>query len=390
MDLRHGADHAHSQPLPFQDLEPKRFEDLVRQLLYDFRPWRVLEATGRGGSDDGFDARGYEIVGATDRTSADPEDDGSFGDSEDAGEPDRLWLVQCKREKSLTPARMEKHLAEIADVEAATLYGIVFAVACDVSKATRDVFRAWCSRQGIPEAHIWSRSELEDQIFQPKNDGILFAYFGISLQIRRRTVKTAVRARLATKRRCEKVLSRGMTVLLRDPEDDRYPYRSENTRPEDRGWRISEIVDFHPRGIVLLSSRYFAYMADDGVGWDCLENFDDAVRGRYQDPWAEKFDEEAWHAERALILDVWSQLPDTNKAWCTGGFLVVYDDILAIDETGDEYARYPHIYLEKAARVKSVMGVENLSRHSPASCFAEEETRVTFFSDDLRSLRGHR
>ncbi len=24
--------------LPFQDLEPKRFEDLIRQLVYDFRP----------------------------------------------------------------------------------------------------------------------------------------------------------------------------------------------------------------------------------------------------------------------------------------------------------------------------------------------------------------
>jgi hypothetical protein len=30
-------------PLPFTDLEPKRFEDLVRQLVYDFRPWRRLD-----------------------------------------------------------------------------------------------------------------------------------------------------------------------------------------------------------------------------------------------------------------------------------------------------------------------------------------------------------
>jgi hypothetical protein len=49
-------------PLPFEHLEPKRFEDLVRQLTYDFRPWRQLEPTGRAGSDDGFDARGFEIV----------------------------------------------------------------------------------------------------------------------------------------------------------------------------------------------------------------------------------------------------------------------------------------------------------------------------------------
>ena len=40
-------------PLPFTELEPKRFEDLVRQLVYDFRPWRRLEATGRSGSSTG-------------------------------------------------------------------------------------------------------------------------------------------------------------------------------------------------------------------------------------------------------------------------------------------------------------------------------------------------
>src|SRR4051812_27603885 len=45
--------------LPF---EPKRFEGLVQQLPYEFRPWRQLEATGRTGSDDGFDAQGFEIV----------------------------------------------------------------------------------------------------------------------------------------------------------------------------------------------------------------------------------------------------------------------------------------------------------------------------------------
>lgn len=48
--------------LHFEDLEPRRFEDLVRQLVFDFRPWRSLEAVGEAGSDDGLDARGYEVV----------------------------------------------------------------------------------------------------------------------------------------------------------------------------------------------------------------------------------------------------------------------------------------------------------------------------------------
>lgn len=47
-------------PIHFEDLDPRRFEDLVRELAYDFRDWQSIEATGRSGSDDGFDIRAYE------------------------------------------------------------------------------------------------------------------------------------------------------------------------------------------------------------------------------------------------------------------------------------------------------------------------------------------
>src|SRR5882757_8505282 len=49
------------------------------------------------------------------------------------------------------------------------------------------------------------KGELEDQLYQPKNDNLLFAYFGISLTIRRRSMRTALRSRLAMKKRAEKV-----------------------------------------------------------------------------------------------------------------------------------------------------------------------------------------
>ncbi|HTB77319.1 MAG TPA: hypothetical protein VK762_28940, partial [Polyangiaceae bacterium] len=87
-------------PLPFQDLEPHRFEDLVRQLAYDFRRWKSLEATGRSGSDEGLDIRATEVV----------VDDES--DVDDEGDPaarivgERLWIFQCKREKSLAQKRV--------------------------------------------------------------------------------------------------------------------------------------------------------------------------------------------------------------------------------------------------------------------------------------------
>src|SRR4051812_47870211 len=88
-------------PLPFQDLEPHRFEDLVRQLAYDWRRWKRLEATGRSGSDEGLDIRATEAVVADD-DDEERDDEGVFAERV-VGE--RLWIFQCKREKSLAQRR---------------------------------------------------------------------------------------------------------------------------------------------------------------------------------------------------------------------------------------------------------------------------------------------
>lgn len=71
--------------LHFEDLEPHRFEDLVRQLAYGFRDWVALEPLGRSGSDEGIDIRGIE------RVQGGRQDEGS---SEDPGEgqcPAEWW-----------------------------------------------------------------------------------------------------------------------------------------------------------------------------------------------------------------------------------------------------------------------------------------------------------
>ena len=54
-------------PIHFEDLDPHRFEDLVRELIYDYKDWQAIEATGRSGNDGGFDVRAYEKVETTSR-----------------------------------------------------------------------------------------------------------------------------------------------------------------------------------------------------------------------------------------------------------------------------------------------------------------------------------
>jgi hypothetical protein len=173
-------------PLHFEDLDPKRFEDLVRQLTYEFKPWRRLEATGRSGSDDGFDARGYEIVAKEAQPSASTEEGEAVEElsSLNEGIDDRLWLIQCKRERAIGPKALVKYLDDTVLGPDEKLHGLVFTAACDFSKKARDDFAKKCREMNLEEWHLWGKAELEDRLFRPENDHLLFAYFGFSLTIR--------------------------------------------------------------------------------------------------------------------------------------------------------------------------------------------------------------
>lgn len=94
-------------PIHFDDLDPHRFEDLIRELIYDFKDWQTIEATGRAGSDDGFDIRAFEKVISTATT---PDEE-----SEDYIYPmdGRRWMIQGKREKRIAPADIRKILADV-------------------------------------------------------------------------------------------------------------------------------------------------------------------------------------------------------------------------------------------------------------------------------------
>jgi hypothetical protein len=249
-------------PLHFEDLEPHRFEDLARQLVYDFRPWRALEATGRSGSDEGFDARGFEIVNDGDPVPAYEPDDPTEETADTTGS-DRVWLIQCKREQTITPAKLRKFLADIAPESLVDLNGVILIAACDFSKKARDEFIRWRSEKGISEGYIWGKAELEDQLYQPKNDGLLFAYFGFSLRIRRRSIKMELRAKLAMKRKSARVLTEYAAVLIRDPTDDRYPFplSPEEEEGNPRRWRVRRYLGQNYLVSARNHSKFFQWLS---------------------------------------------------------------------------------------------------------------------------------
>src|ERR1700733_11419239 len=158
-------------PLHFEDLDPHRFEDLVRQIIYDLKTWRSLEPTGRLGSDDGYDARGFEIINSQEALDEEVVDE----NEEIVPSEDRLWQIQCKREKTITPGKIKQYADEMIKKGAPSPYGIIFAAACDFSKDARDVFAQKMQEKKVQEFYLWGKADLEDMLMQPKNDNLLYA-----------------------------------------------------------------------------------------------------------------------------------------------------------------------------------------------------------------------
>jgi hypothetical protein len=370
-------------PLPFQDLEPKRFEDLVRQLTYEFRPWRRLEATGRSGSDDGFDARALEIVDLS--SEWEPSGDEADGEDTSAVLADRLWLVQCKRERAIGPAKAASYLDEIVLSSAEPLYGLIFAAACDFSKKTRDTIFDWCRKKGIAEAHVWGRGELEDMLFQPKNDNLLFAYFGISLAIRRRSQASQLRTELATKRKLKKmVMTSSAEILVRDPSAVDYPDVKQGKRPTQ--WWVYAPEELTHYGLMVSVRWHYAYIDPATGEWDAA----DAVSSmeRYH----------PWHVAdpKKELLDgaarkTWDALPQQNRGWLKVSGFIPLRNIVAIDEIGDDIFEGAHLYVPFHSTQGPFDGGGFAVRLSTTSQFggdfeAKPEKRIVKFSNELRRL----
>lgn len=323
-------------PLHLEDLEPHRFEDLVRQLLYDFRPWRDLESTGRTGSDEGFDARATEIVGYA----AEAVESVEGEENEQRTAEERQWLIQCKREKAIGPKKIEGYLDGLPNGLENGLYGLIFAAACDFSIESRDRFYARARELGFEESKLWGKGEIEDQLYQPKNDHLLFAYFGVSLQARRRTVKTEVRSRLAMKRKAKRLLQPHTSVLVRDGSDERYPYLDQTEQPRHvRGhWGVWQFHKCGAFGVELEHRRHFAFIHDDGEHWDYAERMNDTIQ--HDDPWPDP-ERPSDDVPRMEDSRQWDQFPEQNKAWLEVKYVLPYESIIDIDD----FFQGAHIYV---------------------------------------------
>lgn len=335
-------------PLHFEDLEPHRFEDLVRQLAYDFRRWRLLEPTGRVGKDEGLDIRGLEAV------LAEPLSDDDVQDADvSAGTVfEREWRIQCKRMRRIGPTSIRQIVGEALRPEGSDPpYGLIVAAACDVSGNTLAAFHAEATERGVQEHYLWTKAQIEDLLFRPENDRLLFAYFGFSLGIRRRSRLQDVRARIALKRKLlrafdvESLSDRvSKPAVVRDIDDDSFPFEGED--PDFASlpfppWHRIWVEGFDWAGLIVVTHRYFGWLGEGGI-WDIAEHREE-IRKRGDDGGYEE-----WQRLRALV-------PDAEQGTVSREVLLPFDLILEADPMGDlgledSFGNEPHLFCRFVSR----------------------------------------
>lgn len=327
-----------TNPIHFEDLDPKRFEDLVRELIYDFRDWQTIEATGRGGDDDGFDIRAYERA-----TTTTIDDD---GDEVVRPMDGNAWMIQCKREKAIPPSKIKKILEDIAPDNPP--YGYILAAATNFSKKAYDTFRDELTKLGVLEFYLWGNATLETELHQPKNDRILFTFFGISNVRRRRSRATEIRSEVTNKNRVMRVLGDSPAhswILVRDSKDRHYPYEFEYADFDERPrWKDFEVVELHPRGVIVLMKRCYAYFDESEKTFDLAEP-PIVLRNPYDRTHDTERDREK-REKLGLVMDYWERLPQKNQAMFHLNGIIRYEDMLVIDEKGDGWNEVPHIFVD--------------------------------------------
>lgn len=253
---------------------------------------------------------------------------------------------------------------------------------------------------GVQEFEIWGKAELEDRLFQPKNDHLLFAYFGFSLQVRRRSLKADVRARLPTKRAVAKAVSPdGMqrhlawAVLIRDPTDDRYPFALRVPDFLERSpWRYYHPEGYHPPDhIVFVVAEYLAYWDRQTGEWDAIMEYNAAILSHPVLAHTPPRSEARWkEQERARTYSTAHVPPEMAARYMKFG-LLHYDRILGVDLEGDAVNEGPHLLVDYGSdgpfdrTVFNLVGSDTTGGR-PRSIRVDDSKRIAVFPVPLPEL----
>lgn len=296
-----------TNPLHFEDLDPRRFEDLVLAFVYRLRTWEDIHHDGRTGSDDGVDIRAIERA-----------IDGSL----------RHWFVQCKRYRSFASgqakAAVDEALAKVSEPPDVLL----LVLGCDVSLATRTDYETYAAGKGVATTMLWTSAKLETMLYAEHTD-LLFSFFGVSFARTERTRENNLKRTIAIKRKLARLIPHGQIpdLLIRSIDDDVYPDIDETReRGKISSWFKTEFSGHYYNGIDLILNIQMIIIDCETGKWAMIDHNDPQIE-------AAKFEyDEVINTAQYTIMKVFTvgRIPFRN--------------IFEIDEDGDEYYSFIHLH----------------------------------------------
>jgi hypothetical protein len=318
---------AAAAPLPLESLGAKRFGDLVRQLAYGFRTWKSLEPEM-----DPADLAAVEVI----------------GDGIESTTLERSWRIRARAQKSVTPKAIRQLVRDTVPDPARAPHGLVVATTANVSRVSIEAFHDEAAKVRLREAHLWSRPRIEELLLRPENDAVLFAYFGLSLRLRRRSRLEELRHLVSIKERLvaafgEPGLPKDIghhDVVLRSTYDQAFPAPPPETGTR-RSWQFARTFSLlHDRLGVELED-WIGVRRADGT-WD----IDEATAFARENPRGLVNDDPAGERrsrERALLERA---SPETERVRVIGVGWIPLDRIVLLDRVGTPGDPAAHVFCD--------------------------------------------
>lgn len=91
---------------------------------------------------------------------------------------------------------------------------------------------------------------------------------------------------------------------------------------------------------------YCAFLDQDGTHWDCANIQNDSRLVDFEDPWLTGSERDERRQLNHEVHDFWyDELPEDQRAMFVIFGYFRYDEIIEIDEKGDNAAPFPHLYV---------------------------------------------
>lgn len=324
--------------LHFEDLEPRRFEELGYQLLYRLHKWNRLDHTGVCGNDGGIDMYGITKEGVH-------------------------CYCQVKRYQKLTQSDIRDIYATILNNNKSGIESnsrFILICACDLTKPVLDLVYEEGSKYGFNSVEIFSRTKLESLLYNGHRT-LLKTFFGTETN-KHESNAVKIRKQIRAKNYVLKKL-----------------IRKDLDKISIETLAANQSIQFISDEFMLLSAQ--ASLASDRYG-------DDVTYGK---AWLLKAKEEGLELSlpfyRRIIFNIRTNTWYTSEAQdqklgeyeyellSQGVGLLPYNQIVEIEENGDSYFNCPIIHCKTDELVDSFSKIS--AKHHLLGIVFDEDRELT-------------